>query len=711
MSKPTLLLLFFILNCFDSNAQFEWQNFSNPGVVYDMHFEDEAIWVSSQGALFSFDTDGERQIFQPDNSPLKGIGVNDIVSASDGSIFFGSRTAGLFNLENQNWTQYRDIGLTQLVNHVRRIDTYNDGFWLLSQVTQPDGTKSLLVNFENDTFTDHSEKFPEPIIDFVSTNKNEIWLRSFNTLYLFDGEDQIEIIDSETVPFLANRNIVQMEKDDSGNLYLFTQVVLSPELGFSVIKYTGDTWHLFFPTFGSTNMVVGEDQNMYLAVFNQENYEQIAKLNELEFSFIDSSIIQLIPNQFQPRLKSVDKDGRFWFHTSSEEKIYGVLDNDVETLDLELDNLSSNYPNDITEDCDGNIIVADNFDFRKYINEEWSITSLVNQSRVTEIFTDPQSCDTWFSTFFSSGTELFQYTGNELIEHLNGGFGGAGIDISENGNIVFGSIANGLGIYDSNEWTWFDNSNSPINTIEGLGSIITDVKTTKDGSIWLIQLDDILLRYLNDEWTSYDLDFEPNLFLLNRLYEDNQNNLWTWNGNKLFEYSNGSWLMHYIPFPNISVTSVVQDESSNYWISTTTHGLLRWDKSEYTIYNVDNSNIGTNYIEQVYLDQNENLWCLNNVGISTTKISNINSTNQQNIGESNKIYISPNPAANSIFVSQNSDEQFKYKIYSSKGDLVDFGEIYNSESINIEGLSNGLYILQISVKGEVNTVRFVKMSN
>jgi hypothetical protein len=92
---------------------------------------------------------------------------------------------------------------------------------------------------------------------------------------------------------------------------------------------------------------------------------------------------------------------------------------------------------------------------------------------------------------------------------------------------------------------------------------------------------------------------------------------------------------------------------------------------------------------------------------------NLSPTNGIGITEYNKesqeIYVFPNPANNLLSVKMNKLKgKQSYKIYNNLGQVVLFGNLENSKSINISSLSEGMYILELINAESRGTTKFIK---
>jgi len=93
----------------------------------------------------------------------------------------------------------------------------------------------------------------------------------------------------------------------------------------------------------------------------------------------------------------------------------------------------------------------------------------------------------------------------------------------------------------------------------------------------------------------------------------------------------GQPLIHLIPIPNNTVSSLSIDSSGQIWIGTM-NGLAKFNGTNWTVYTTTNSGLADNYIRSTAIDNNGNIWIGTINGISKFNGTNWATYNSSNSG-------------------------------------------------------------------------------
>ncbi|HED38550.1 MAG TPA: T9SS type A sorting domain-containing protein [Ignavibacteria bacterium] len=183
----------------------------------------------------------------------------------------------------------------------------------------------------------------------------------------------------------------------------------------------------------------------------------------------------------------------------------------------------------------------------------------------------------------------------------------------------------GVSKFDGNNWTIYNQNNSPIPTDQ-----ITKIEFDKNGNLWIGTNGKGLIEYTGNDWIRYDtLSLSP----LTRVAD-------------------------------ISAISV--DSLNNIWVGTMWNGLLKFDGSKWEIFNGANSNLRSNMIRALRTDNRGRLWVGTLVGLYRFENGNFKEFN----------------TSNSILPSTKNLDAIK----DSKGNIwfisMDYGSPYNSDKTN-----------------------------
>lgn len=193
---------------------------------------------------------------------------------------------------------------------------------------------------------------------------------------------------------------------------------------------------------------------------------------------------------------------------------------------------------------------------------------------------------------------------------LNGtGFGDNILNIwtTPEDNIWVGTEYRGLWGFDGvNSWGHY-HTNSSGNGIIGFGIDSND-------TIWILDKFGDFEKWNDGYWEEISDFFSQG----NGLFVDSKDNIWLLSNNSgLQKYFNGQLLIHYKNnwidktredyIPSVSIHDMVEDSEGNYWIGSN-DGLIKFDGVLFTVYNTENSDIPSNKIRTLAIDEKNIIW-------------------------------------------------------------------------------------------------------
>lgn len=311
----------------------------------------------------------------------------------------------------------------------------------------------------------------------------------------------------------------------------------------------------------------------------------------------DKSIDQNIRSIFQ------DKNGNYWFGTNAA----GVYRYDTKSLKqfTTKDGLADNQVIHIQEDDLGNIwLGAGTFGISKFDGTKFTTqTNKVNITNGTDTDWISKSNDLWFYggggvfRYSNSSIDYLPFAPSSSISQTNtpftlSRFGVYCILKGTNGNIWFGTQAEGVCRYDGKTLTWFKE--------KGLaGPAVLGLFEDSKGNLWLGNNGSGLFRYDGKSLTNFTVekgldntDFiasgKPGSGTLARIYtinEDNNGNIWigtvdagVWkfDGNNLTNYTTKDGLT------SNSVNTIFKDKNGELWFGTDGNGICKFNGTTFT---------------------------------------------------------------------------------------------------------------------------------
>ncbi len=137
MQKHSLIFGFLFLSQVLAAQPGQWLNYANDFIVWDIMPANDFVWVCTQGGVERIDRNtGQRKIYQPWNSGLRGIDVGAIATAPDGKMWVSGNQGGLFRFDGEEtWEQFYDITTGTPFVQILELEITPDGkLWFISNI-------------------------------------------------------------------------------------------------------------------------------------------------------------------------------------------------------------------------------------------------------------------------------------------------------------------------------------------------------------------------------------------------------------------------------------------------------------------------------------------------------------------------------------------------------------------------------------------------
>ncbi|MFK7774222.1 MAG: T9SS type A sorting domain-containing protein [Saprospiraceae bacterium] len=627
MKKEIILLFLFTSSILFSQSS--WINYANDHIIYDMEFENNQLWVATQGGVVKIDTQtGDKEIFQAWNSGLRGTGLREVEIAADGTKWFGSERAGLFKYDGTNWEQFYYLNSGDTLIQVIDLKLDPDGNpWFFSNINGNCTGCKQLISYDGTLFKNHTPQIYPTVgytVDFEFINSDELLIADTKKIVKYNGNEITETFDETNSPLTFDDFITQIEIDDQGNLWVATNHNIVGGIANQIFKYDGTNWTTENTgTLGSVTSFF-QDINGKLwfeysnSATNGKNYGAYDGSN---WSYWLGADLPTIANLgFSSRFKSVDAQGNWWmviYNGILEPKIHKIDGNSVTSYDTQISPVISSYFDNIVADCDNNVWIMGSGGLSKLDGQNWenypdSLTGF--SGALWEGTLDTASCDLWFALYSSGSadTDIGKYNGTDF-ETFSVGIGSAlSVDFGLDGTLYAGTTQGGLGRYISGVWNFSHENNSP------LSNFIRAVDVQSDGTVWVATYGNGLGSGMGTSWTMFDPSNSPIDDHVYNVYVDNDDNVWVESGIGLAKYDGTDWEIFSFDL-EYGVSCIAQDHLGNYWIGTG-EGALYWNGFDYVKFDVTNSNIGGNFIRNIHIDPvNGDIWFINSIGVSVLK--------------------------------------------------------------------------------------------
>ena len=171
----------------------------------------------------------------------------------------------------------------------------------------------------------------------------------------------------------------------------------------------------------------------------------------------------------------------------------------------------------------------------------------------------------------------------------------------------------GLSIYNNSEWQTYNNYNSPIGKplIKNSGSFVSFVLIDSNENIWIPGSNSIL-RYNGNIWKEFNATNSKYTYgVANCMAQGKDGTYWIGTDNGLVKFNGDSVITVFnnlnSNLPSNKISLIFIDNKNNIWLAGN-DGLIKFDGTNFVTYNTSNSNIKTNTVFQIKDDKLGNLW-------------------------------------------------------------------------------------------------------
>jgi uncharacterized repeat protein (TIGR01451 family) len=633
-------------------AQNSWVNFATDYLIWDIEVEGNLAWVATQGGLIKINHEtGAKETFQSYNSPLQGTGIETIDIASDGTKWFGTKNGGLIKYDGSSWEQFYYLNTGDTIEGVVELKIApNDDVWFIPFCTGC----SKLLSYENGTFKDHSDILTlipnSNFVDYDFISSNELWVAISKTIYRYDGENVIESFDSSNSVLLADEIVMKVVVDEQGILWVFTQVYNTLEDDFRLLKFDGNDWTVENETVpGRCFNAFKDSEGDLWAEFWDESLNfavSYAKYDGNNWTFFTINDLPNIPYIYsEPELHHVDDEGNMWMsaHINQyEPRIFKVDENSFTEFNTEIFPIGHNYFSDVQIDCDSNYWFMGGGVLSKFDGVNWEMYSSSETGMSGDIRTmglDTNTCEIWFAVYSNGNGNLVKYNGSSFQSVTDDEHTFTDVIVRGDGAVWGADPFNGIGKYENSVWTWYNEYNSPIS------AGVFDIAFDSNGILWAASFYDGLIRFDGNDWQVFDSSNSPiEDYSIAWLFIDNDDHIWLTHDIGLLRFDGTNWELFDIETGSstVGVSSMEQDDLGSFWLGTYYVGAIYWNGFDFVYYDVTNSDIGSNFVKNIFIDDCGDIWFVHNVGISLLKQGDICGENNTNLGAHGLVYYDAN---------------------------------------------------------------------
>jgi len=633
MKKSYLLLGFILMSELLAAQSPKWVNYANDYFVSDILPTDDYVWVSTPGGLERIDRKTrQRKIFQPWNSGLRGIGVEAVNIAPDDTIWVSSNRGGLLRFDGEkNWDQFYDINAEFPLVQISELEITPEGnLWFISFINGTCTGCEKVFFYDGTNFSEHQDIIANVlgssnIGNLTLDQTGALWVSSGLVLARYDyaNNDVIKL----NIPLIEGEGIYAIGFDKQNTLWVSTYKHLSGACDFDYrIRYfDGNIWaEVDEATIGGDILPIGKmfcnvAGDFYVA-FDPWYGEAsaFAKFDGNSWEYTKVSDLPNLPPAPNATLHTVDDQGHLWFRGPNwvhEARVYEFDGQKWISYNTEIYPLASNYVGDVAVDCDNNTWFGGTDMLTKFDGISWKDYTMHDMGFNTDYFSiesltvDTTNCNLWmaFNQNTTNTIAFAKFDGSIFTNYSTpNGSPAREIAIAKDGTVWVASMA-GLGKFDGNTWTWYNEQNSPI------GKYVNSVQVDHEQNVWIsTSFDNAIARWDGTSWLVFDENNSPVSGHSYWVFVDDAGMIWTSNKDGLLRYNGAGWQFFSVPGTGSQgIRSMAQDQEHDFWLSNR-DGVHKWNGSTFESYNFLDHPLASPYASRVRVDPFGNKWFLHN---------------------------------------------------------------------------------------------------
>lgn len=470
--------------------------------------------------------------------------------------------------------------------------------------------------------------------------------------YFFGGNFLLEFDGKSLNPILKGQissTVTGMANGKNGDIWIATQ-------NNGLVNYAADETVTFYNTSNSTipgnciyDIETDKEGDLWLACGCS-----LVKFDGKDFTIYQTDLIEPMNGMNYILTIMPDENGTVWVGTKRQ-GLFKFANGTFTNVDINsVSALTDNYMGfSMCIDKNGNIWNAGRKELLKIGQDnEWhslfKLDYIPSSNRIQAVGSDPQGY-VWVALSMSDTCVVKMSPDGNIIEAftksthptLAAGTQREGcFAFDPQGNVWWGTYA-ALYRYDGKEWKYYTSDNSPMPC-----SAVTDLKIDNKGVLWgtlgFLGENGALFKLEESTWTIYSTENSglPTSFPM-CLDIDSNNRIWMHcrdrggevgknSGSGLTCFDGNKWISYTTKnseIPSNTIWDITIDNNNNVWLGTAEAGLTCFDLNQetWTNYNTDNCDIASNEVSCILVDEyRERLWMnhLYGGGMSSAEFDN-----------------------------------------------------------------------------------------
>jgi ligand-binding sensor domain-containing protein len=727
-----LCFVFFIFSSLKCLSQTSgWDSYNPPTVIYDGVFEDNYIWLVSNGGITKFDTiTGESIFYNQFNSGLPTPNVFCVGIDSFHNKWFGTGGGpnggnveavnvgnGLVKFDGTNWTTYKTSNSGLPNNTVRAIHIDAAGvLWL--------GTYSGLAKYDGLTWVIYNKSnsgIPSDSVTAIAEDNNGVkWIGTFKGCASFDGTNWSSHSINNSV--LPGDTIRAIEIGPNNEKWLGT----SRGIG----KYNDTIWSAYttsnsgLPFKNVTAILAENNGNTWFGTYGVAPLfgGGLTKFDGNIWTTYNSSNSNLPKNNVSVILS--DLQGNKWLTTERGQGHGGGIGelNRFDGVNWQKYSITrcghlSNYCYKVAIKGNDLWFGGEKSGLTKFDGIDWTNYNSENSTLIDDDVLDIQFDSSEVLWAVHDWGKLFKLVGNSITTYTTPGAGGDKpkcLLIDSTQKKWIGMNGTGVAIWNDTVWTYLNMSNSglPNNNVFCMAD---DILANR----WFATYGGGVAKYDGSNWVVYNTSNSGLLTNnINYVLIDHMQNKWFATQNGLAKFDGTNWTVYRTNnsgLPSNVVYCVSIDSNGILWVGTAV-GVAKFDGFSWTSYNFTIPALMP--FKNINFDNLGNTW-IGTIGRGIVKVSPdsiVTNITVTNLIHKEVLVNYPNPFSeetNVSFNTKSNQENPVVEVYDVLGNKVNCMYSFTNNSgestfrFFANGLANGTYFFKIICNDEIKSGKMI----
>ena len=479
------------------------------------------------------------------------------------------------------------------------MEATDESLWFITRVDNI----NVLMSLKDGEYTNHNS--------VIDVQANRFSGHGGKRYYYRSSSDPIHYIDTETLETTAielpNSNmVVNSFSAFNDDLY----ISISDNSNHSIYKYDDELYKLYDTD--TIYHVAGPKGPDNIWSYSSPNDDELFLTSLSDSGYETFTFEELFGTMFEAgdvnRIYKEDEEGRIWFSTynyyTSGTTLYSLKNGNIKAYDLTHSGLNTSilFEDNVDFDCYGNLISTELTHINVFNPDSSSIFQVLdNRSNgdIESVAADPNSCRYYvlFDAISFPGAILV-FEDNEFIESISLLDSALDIKVSNSGHLYIGTFE-GLTIHDlvNDTWEWI--KDPFYNPVLDRYNYVYKISEHSNGTM-AFGTSSSLVVFQNGEWTTFDNTNSPiNTYMFTVLI-DSKGDILVYQDGGIYKYDGNDWEFTFFFDENEDfIMDIKEDIHGNYLIGTYRHGLLYWNGFDYEQFNIDNSAIPSNTVEEI----------------------------------------------------------------------------------------------------------------